>query len=95
MLDTEYINLQMIQKYLVKVNNQEEAEKMQTYIDEVVQWSLERQMLINVKKCKTMHIGKQQHLVIVTKEKDAGVVIGKELKSFSQCTKAYKLPTAC
>jgi len=56
-------------------------------------------MLINVKKCKTMHIGKRQAVRVYTmngcqintvaEEKDLAVVIRNDLKSSSQCTQAY------
>ena len=82
-----------------KVNNQREAENMQKDTDKLVQWSVEWQMLFNVKKCKTMHIGKQQavsvhkmnesQMDIVTEEKDMGVVIKNDLKSSRQCTQSY------
>ena len=86
-------------KMFGKVNNQREADIMQKDIDRLVQWSVEWQMLFNVKKCKTMHIGKQHaervytmngcRIDTVTEEKDLGVVIRNDLKSSSQCTLAY------
>jgi len=45
-------------KLFAKINNTQEAVKMQNDLDRIVQWSLEWQMLFNVLKCKTMHLEK-------------------------------------
>src|SRR5664279_2182973 len=62
--------------------------------------SSEWQMLFNVKKCRTMHIGKQltereyrmnvRQLDTVKEEKDLGVLIRNDMKSSSQCSQAFQ-----
>ncbi len=86
-------------KMFGRVDRPQEADSMQMDIDRLVQWSLEWQMLFNVKKCRTMHMGRQStqrdyvmngaRLETVEEEKDLGVLIRKDLKASSQCTQAY------
>jgi len=86
-------------KMFGRINNSQDAEGMQKDIDRLVQWSSEWQMLFNVKKCRTMHIGKQlteieyrmndRQLDTVKEEKDLGILIRNDMKSSSQCSQAY------
>ena len=86
-------------KMFGRVGRQQESDDMQKDIDRLVQWSLEWQMLFNVKKCRAMHMGRQLiqrdyvmngvRLETVEEEKDLGVIIRSDLKASSQCTQAY------
>jgi len=86
-------------KMFARINNTQDAVKMQNDLDRIVQWSHEWQMLFNVLKCKIMHIGKKNSchsyqmngatLESVSEERDLGVIISKDLKVSNQCAQAY------
>jgi len=78
-----------------EVVNQQSREDL----DLLVQWSEEWQMNFNVKKCKVMHIGKNNmeykyttsgmELESTKAERDLGVVMSSDLKSTDHCLQAY------
>jgi len=73
---------------------------LQEDVTKLYNWSQDWQMDFNVEKCKVMHIGRSnpeyQYLMNshvlqeVKQEKDLGIMITSDLKSFSQVTEAYK-----
>jgi len=82
-----------------EVVNQQSREALQKDLNLLVQWSEEWQMNFNVKKCKVMHIGKNNteykytmsgmELESTKAEKDLGVVMSLDLKSTDHCLQAY------
>ena len=89
-------------KILRVVNNDDDRAKLQLDIDNLFNWSLEWQMMFNVKKCKVIHFGRKNFrsnytiggyapagsvLENVTEEKDLGVFIHKSLKPSYHCAK--------
>ena len=74
--------------------------KLQGDIDELALWSEKWQLPFNVKKCKSLHIGKRNprtnyntngHMLEqVNYEKDLGIIIDNELKFHVQTSAAVK-----
>ena len=73
----------------------EDVEILQQDINNLCQWSKERQMPFNVKKCKVLHIGRNnayceysmngEFLQSVTEETDLGIILSNDLKPSKQC----------
>ena len=74
-----------------KANSIEDAQLIQDDLDALLQWCSEWKMKFNSSKCHVVHFGKKNHahyyhlngrlLSPVEKEKDLGVIIGKDLKA--------------
>jgi hypothetical protein len=75
-----------------------DAVKLQQTLDRLCQWANLWGMSFNVKKCKVMHIGKNNpchdyymngiKLTVVEEEKDVGIIIHKSLKPSRHCQRA-------
>lgn len=73
---------------------------LQKDINNLCQWSKDWQMVFNVKKCKSLHIGhynthyvysmNEEELQSVSEETDLGVAISNDLKPSKQCVSAVK-----
>jgi len=70
------------------------------YLDKLIDWAEEWQMMFNVSKCQVMHFDKKdynntdyymngQRLLTVTEEKELGVVISSNMKLSQQRIQAY------
>ena len=78
--------------------NSDDHNKMQSYIDNLVNWSKKWGMEFNKEKCKIMHCGsnnpghiytmENQPLSTTDEERDIGVIINKNLKPSKQCEAA-------
>jgi len=87
-------------KIFGKVTDQASRDILQEDLTKLYNWSQDWQMDLNVEKCKVMHIGPSNPeykylmnshvLQEVNQEKDLGIMITSNLKSFSQVTEAYK-----
>ena len=87
-------------KWALVVESEEERKVFQRGLDNLVQWSIEWQMLFNVDKCHIIHMGRKNQLFdysmggrpleVVEFEKDVGVIIDNTLKPSLQCVKAAK-----
>ena len=85
-------------KGLHKVNNEDDASKLQKDLDSLYKWSCDWQMLFNLDKCHVLHFGNTnaRHdyhingypLLHVDKEKDLGVIID------STCTPSKQVSAA-
>ena len=77
-----------------------DIEILQRDIDNLCKWSKDWQMVFNVKKCKSLHIGHKnvnheyqmdgETLQTVSEETDLGVIISGDLKPSKQCIAAVK-----
>ena len=77
-------------KIFGSIKTLDDNKALQADINNLTEWSTHWQLLFNVTKCKSLHIGKQnnkyvyamnrQQLQQVNKEKDLGVLIDDELK---------------
>ena len=87
------------------VKDEKDREELQKDLDNLMEWSVEWQMLFNASKCKVVHFGRNNPgfnytmggyapagsvLEAVVEEKDVGVVIHNTLKPSVQCAKAAK-----
>jgi hypothetical protein len=80
------------------VKNKEDRQRLQASLNGLVQWSERWGMSFNVKKCKVMHLGRNDpkagytmsgvDLEVTRGEKDIGVIISDKLKPAAQCAKA-------
>ena len=87
-------------KIFGKVTDQISRDTLQEDLTKLYNWSQDWQMDFNVEKCKVMHIGRSNPeykylmnshvLQEVKQEKDLGIMITSDLKSFCQVTEAYK-----
>ena len=87
-------------KWAMVVETEQDRQLFQRGLDNLVQWSIEWQMLFNVDKCHVIHMGRKNHefsynmggrpLEAVNFEKDVGVMIDSSLKPSLQCSKAAK-----
>jgi hypothetical protein len=79
---------------------EEERAKLQLALDKLCEWANKWAMEFNVKKCKVMHIGHNnirqeyfmngEQLGVTEEERDIGVLVSKNLKPNSQCSKAAR-----
>jgi ribonucleases P/MRP protein subunit RPP40 len=86
------------------IQGPEDRDKMQEALDCLCQWAEKWGMAFNYKKCKVMHVGKNNPnyeysmggtLLSTTEEEiDVGVTISKNLKPSAQCTKAAGTATS-
>ena len=84
-----------------RVRNTEETRMLQEDLDRLVDWAERWGMEFNTKKCKVMHIGRNNLLVdyymrgevleVIEEERDLGVLVSSSLKVESQCVKASKV----
>ena len=82
------------------VHTNAEIAILQEDIKNLCQWSKDWQMVFNVKKCKSLHIGynnpnhdyimDKEVLQSVSEESDLGVIILSDLKPSKQCVRAVK-----
>ena len=87
-------------KWAMVTETEQDRQLFQRGLDNLVQWSIEWQMLFNVDKCHVIHMGRKNHefsynmggrpLEAVNFEKDVGVMIDSSLKPSLQCSKAAK-----
>ena len=87
-------------KWAMVVESEQDKLLFQRGLDNLMQWSIEWQMLFNVDKCHIIHIGRKNQgfeysmgdrpLEVVDFEKDVGVIIDNTLKPSLQCAKAAK-----
>ena len=87
-------------KIATTIENEEDGEKMQRIIDNLVEWAEKWKMSFNTKKCKIIHVGhnnprRKYHmggneLEEANDEKDLGVFIEANMKPGKQCTAAAK-----
>ena len=97
---TGFSNSLMTPRYSAKLLTRPCIDTLQEDLTKLYNWSQEWQMDFNVEKCKVMQIGRSnpeyQYLMNshvlqeVKQEKDLGIMITSDLKSFSQVTEAYK-----
>jgi hypothetical protein len=82
------------------IKNEEDRQRLQASLNGLVQWSEKWGMSFNVKKCKVMHLGRNNPkaaytmcgsvLEVTREEKDIGVIISDNLKPAAQCAKAAR-----
>ena len=87
------------------VEEDKDREELQKDLDNLMEWSVEWQMLFNSGKCKVIHFGRNNPcfsytmgghapagkvLESVVEEKDVGVMVSNTLKPTAQCSKAAK-----
>ena len=87
-------------KVVNKVSTPEEQEKLQSCLDNLVEWANKWCRKFNTKKCKVLHAGRSNTLhsytmagiplADVEKECDIGVIINNGLKPTSQCVEAER-----
>ena len=87
-------------KIFNKVNSVQEVENLRTDLRSLVSWSKEWQMLLNLDKCKVMHLGYNNphvdyfmdatQMQEVHEEKDLGVIVSDDLKRDKQCVTVVK-----
>ena len=93
-------------KFYSVVNNQQEAEKLQTDLDNICMWSEKWQLNFYIGKCKHMHIGKineneqreyyitknnqRRSIITIQEEKDLGVTIDNQMKFVSHIQASVK-----
>ena len=87
-------------KVALRIENEEDARKMQTIIDKLVMWAKRWGMAFNEAKCKIMHFGANNRktkyfmngneMEVATEEKDLGVWVSATMKPSKQCTVAAK-----
>ena len=92
-------------KIYTEIRNDLQAVQIQNDIDQLVKWSSDWQMLLNVTKCSVLHLGynNQQKVYCMEgtqikttkKERDLGVFIQSDLKPSKQCVKALRRPIEC
>jgi hypothetical protein len=80
------------------IRSMQDAEKLQQALDRLSEWARKWGMCFNEKKCKIMHVGRNNpeynyylngiQLAEVEEEKDVGVLIHKSLKPSRQCERA-------
>ena len=80
--------------------NNNDAKELQTVVDRLWDWSVKWGMEFNVKKCKVMHLGKNNpgtsyfmngiEIVSTSEQKDLGVIITDNMKPSLQCAAAVK-----
>jgi ribonucleases P/MRP protein subunit RPP40 len=85
------------------IRNAQDAANLQLALDLLCEWARKWGMSFNSKKCKIMHIGRNNplydytingtNLSVVDEEKDVGVVIHKSLKPARQCERAAATAT--
>jgi hypothetical protein len=85
------------------IRTRQDADDMQTALDLLCDWAREWGMKFNEKKCKILHLGRNNpryeyfmngtKLTVVEEEKDVGVVIHKSLKPARQCERAAATAT--
>ena len=73
---------------------------LQPDTNNLCQWSMDWQIVFNVKKCKVLHLGHNnvhhtysmngEVLQSVTEETDLGVIISNDLKPLKQCVSSVK-----
>ena len=86
------------------VTSPEDNRKLQDDLDRIYEWSTRWQLLFNINKCKSLHIGRKNKrywyemdgtkLKQVTEEKDLGILIDDELKFHKQSASATKKANA-
>ena len=84
-------------KGLQEINGEEDRDKLQSTLDNLMKWAQDWGMQFNIDKCKIMHVGRNnpQHeysmggkiLKTVDEEKDIGVTIHNSLKPSRHCKK--------
>ena len=87
-------------KVALKITNEEDRQKMQKIINNLVEWAEKWAMRFNAKKCKILHVGRNnpryEYFMGDTKieeaeeEKDLGVWIDTSMKPSKQCAAAAK-----
>jgi hypothetical protein len=80
------------------IENQGDAQELQSTLDKLCEWAATWGMTFNVDKCHVMHVGRHNiraeykmngiRLASTTKERDVGVIICDNLKQAEQCKKA-------
>ena len=100
-IDVAAEGIQVLKKFaddtkgLQEVGTQEGGDRLQTALNKICEWAKKWAMDFNVKKCKIMHLGRNnperkyymvvEELQVVEEEKDIGVVVHKSLKPSRQC----------
>ena len=92
-------------KIYTEIRNDLQPVQIQNDIDQLVKWSSDWQMLLNMTKCSVLHLGynNQQKVYCMEgtqikttkKERDLGVFIQSDLKPSKQCVKALRRPIEC
>ena len=82
------------------IEKEEDGEKLQKIIDNLVDWAEKWSMSFNVEKCKIIHVGhnnprrkyfmRGKELSEASEEKDLGVIVEANMKPGKQCTVASK-----
>ena len=85
-------------KLLMQTGNQDDKDRLQDDLDQLVEWATESELLFNYGKCKVLHVGpkNEQHsyhmsdtpLAASSCERDLGVMISNDLKPSAQVKKA-------
>jgi Reverse transcriptase (RNA-dependent DNA polymerase) len=85
------------------IRNAQDAEMLQEALNKLCAWAETWGMSFNEKKCKIMHVGRNNprhsyymngtRLAVVEEEKDVGVVIHRSLKPARQCERAAAIAT--
>ena len=86
-------------KVIGKVQNSDDHKLFQSVLDRIEKWSSDWLMLLQAKKCKVVHIERNnpkyeyiingEKLEEVNVEKDLGIMISSDMKVSSQCIAAY------
>ena len=87
-------------KVATTIEKEEDGEKLQKIIDNLVEWADKWSMSFNVEKCKIIHVGhnnpkrkyfmRGKELTESNDEKDLGVIVEANMKPGKQCTVASK-----
>ena len=87
-------------KVALKIENEEDARKMQVIIDNLVAWATKWGRAFNLAKCKIMHVGANNRrkdyfmngkkIEEASEEKDLGVWVSSSMKPSKQCSIAAK-----
>ena len=87
-------------KVALKIENQEDAKKMQSIIDNLVEWATRWGMTFNEAKCRIVHAGNNnpkteyymndRKIEEAEEEKDLGVWVSSNMKPGKQCSVAAK-----
>eukprot|EP00794_Sanderia_malayensis_P001610 gene1610-1781_t len=99
-ITTEILKFANDTKLFQKVSNSEEAFTIQEDLHKLYHWPVDRQMLFNASKCKTIHIGfnnmkydyfiEEELVSSASEEKDLGLLINDSLSPRTRCAKAVK-----
>ena len=91
-------------KAIQTIGGDEDRQRLQQALDNLMEWAAKWGMAFNTEKCKVVHVGRNNpqypykmggsELASSDMEKDIGVLVNKTLKPSEQCSKAAKTANA-